>query len=290
MRYRDHALGIDRVDDRGVQGFRGAPQFRSRGNRAAANRDQGSRRRAQPRCGLPELGRAGGRRTRQGPGAKVDIAGGQRDHVDRDLDMDRPGTAALEQPERPGQHPGQLLRGLQRVAETGQFVKHDLLAPKFVQAPLAQAELAAAVDGGNDQHGNRVGQRLAHRGGDVGHAGSGDHEAHAGLAGHPRITVGHESHALFMPRGHVADRRGGEGAVQLDRVHARYAEHGVDAVSLEESDQHFTAARHRSFLSGRRRSFSGLGVMLSRTRARYCGQTATMQTRPAPRRIAGENP
>jgi hypothetical protein len=51
-------------------------------------------------------------------------------------------------------------------------------------------------------------------------------------------------------------------------VYAGDPENGVDAVILEESNQDFTAARHRSFPSDCRRPFSGLDAMLSRTRAR----------------------
>ena len=51
-----------------------------------------------------------------------------------------------------------------------------------------------------------------------------------GLAGDPGIAVGHEAGTLLVPRRDVPDPGRRQAAIELDRVHAGDAEHGVDPV------------------------------------------------------------
>jgi hypothetical protein len=60
----------------------------------------------------------------------------------------------------------------------------------------------------------------------------------------PEITKA-ESRALLVPDEHVPHVRGRQAAIQLQVVHAGYAEHGVDVIGDQEFDE-ITAdiARH----------------------------------------------
>ena len=96
---------------------------------------------------------------------------------------------------------------------------------------------------------------LAHGGDDVGHAGAGDDEAGGRAAGGAGIAVGHEARALLVARGDVADAGVRQAAIELDRVHAGDAEDGVDAVGLQDLDQHLAAGfRHGPLPFSARRS------------------------------------
>ena len=59
--------------------------------------------------------------------------------------------------------------------------------------------------------GLEFGPGLAHGRQDVGEAGAGDGEAHAGLAGGAGIAVGHEARALFVADQHMLDARSAAG-------------------------------------------------------------------------------
>ncbi len=65
-----------------------------------------------------------------------------------------------------------------------------------------------------------------------------------GLAADPGIAVGHEAGTLLVTRRDVPDPCGRQAAVELDRVHARDAEHRVDPVALEHVDESLAAGGH----------------------------------------------
>jgi hypothetical protein len=211
---------------------------------AAAEHDDGPLRVPQ------KVGRTIDRRRRragrpgQRPRIERQMAGLAGDHVDRDLDVHRTRPRAGKQRERAGQDLGQLLCPQQGVAEPGDAGDHVPLRRQLVQPPLAHAQVLGAVDARDDQHRHRLGIGLAHGGQDVGHARPGDDEADAGPAAHPGIAVGHEPRPLLVPRRDVPDPGRRQAAVELDRVHARDAEHRIDAMGLEQLDEHFTAGGH----------------------------------------------
>ena len=105
--------------------------------------------------------------------------------------------------------------------------------------PLSRARGGAR----DDEHRDRVVVGAGDRRRGVREAGAGDQRADAGLARDARVAVGHERRALLVARRDVADLGGREAAVDLERVHARDAEHGVDAVLLEQADDRLAAAR-----------------------------------------------
>ena len=246
MAGRQDALGVDGVDHRQRRAARPAPRPRpppptapppSTISGRSAPRQQ--RRRARDRV----AGRAPGGPGR-GRGCQRQVVAGCGDHVDRDLDVHRPRPRAGEQREGPRQHLGQLARVQHGVAEGGDACHHGLLRAQLVQPALAHRQLLGAVDAGDHQHRDRIAIGLAHRGQDVGHAGAGDDEADARLAADPGIAVGHEAGALLVARRDVPDPGRRQAAIELDRVHARDAEHRVDPVALEQPHQHFAAGGH----------------------------------------------
>ena len=105
-------------------------------------------------------------------------------------------------------------------------------------------------------------------------------KATPGLPRHTRIAVGHEARALLVARRDVADLRARQAAVELDRVHAGNAEHGVDAMGLEQGDQRFADGGHggswRSFPQHRAASGRS-GRPRRRCRAHRPRRSATTQ-------------
>ncbi len=197
---------------------------------------------AQPVGGLRQPGRVGRRaiQLRAGPLSR------RRDRcieqIDGDLDMHRPRARRGEHREGAGQYLGQRGGVEQGMAEARHPGQRLLLAGQFVQPALAAPQGVAAVDAGDHQHRHRVGQRLAHRGGDIGHPRTGDDQADPGLAAGTGVAIGHEPGALFVARGDVADRLTFQAAIQLDGVHAGNAEYGVDGVAFaQQADQQFSA-------------------------------------------------
>ncbi len=108
--------------------------------------------------------------------------------------------------------------------------------------PLPRLALPASDE--SSRSGTEFGPGLADRGRGVGDAGARDRQRHAGPAGRPGIAVGHEAGALLVPGLDVAHgRAGAEPAVEVERVHARDAEDGVDAIGGEQADGRL-AGRH----------------------------------------------
>ncbi len=111
---------------------------------------------------------------------------------------------------------------------------------QFVQYPPALAERGAYRAARDHQQRHRVGIGLGNRREGVRDPGAGDHEGRGGAAAEARVTVGGESGVLFMTHQQVPQPRGFQAAIQLNVVHARNAEHRVDAVGGERLD-HVTA-------------------------------------------------
>jgi hypothetical protein len=103
---------------------------------------------------------------------------------------------------------------------------------------------------------------LPHGGENIGEAGPGDGEAHARLAGGPRIAIGHEACALFVAGQDMANTGAGQGAVHLDVVYAGNAEDRVDAIGFQQADKCFAC---REFGSYAHLWFSRFGEMSLRS-------------------------
>ena len=158
--------------------------------------------------------------------------------------MHRPRPRPAEYREGPCQHLWEGLGIEQGVAEARHAADHLLLAGQLMQPALAAAQGVAAVDAGDHQHWHRVGQRLAHGGGDIGHAGPGDDQAHPGLAAGAGVAVGHEAGALFVARRDVLHAAALEAAVELHGVHAGNSEQGVDPVGIAQQANQQLGAGH----------------------------------------------
>ncbi|MNM94445.1 hypothetical protein D3C81_1068490 [compost metagenome] len=118
------------------------------------------------------------------------------------------------------------------------------LIRQFMQVAMAQAQVFATVAGGNHQHRHRVGIGLAHGGDDVGHARSGDDEAHPGLAAGTGITVRHEPGALLVARADVLQATAVQATVQLDGVHAGNAEDGFNTIAFQQLNERLGTTGH----------------------------------------------
>ena len=92
--------------------------------------------------------------------------------------MHRPRTFALKHRKGAGQHLRQVRGVEQRMAEARDTGHQLLLARQFMQASLTATERIAPVDAGDHEHGNGVGEGLAHGSGDIGHTGPADDQAH----------------------------------------------------------------------------------------------------------------
>ena len=128
------------------------------------------------------------------------------------------------------------------------LLHHAALIGQFVQMAKTLAQRVGRVDAGNHQHRNGIGARLPHCGDGVGQARAGDHEGNAGFAGYAGVAIGHEAGALFVAWRDMADRRAGQAAIELDRMNARNAEYGIDAILLEQADEGFADSGHACVL------------------------------------------
>ena len=164
--------------------------------------------------------------------------------------MHRPRPRASEDRESTRQYRRQLVGAHQRMTERRHVGAQTALRGQLVKASTTHAQLLGVVDARDHQHRNGIAVGLAHRREDIGHAGTGDDEAHAGFAGHPGISVRHESCALFVPRGDVPDARRGQSPIELHGVHTRNAEYGIDAEIFQEPHQKLAARQHGGFPSG----------------------------------------
>ena len=230
-------------DDRSREPFGQAAQGALRMSGTAAGKDQ----RSLGRCGK---GCRGSdciliRRCRRRPGWQGFLrAGGLAQHIERNLDVDRPAATVREPPECPIDRRRQLLRGLDALGLQRKRCNQSLLVGQLMQIAEALAECFAPVDARDDQHRHRLGARLGHCGQRVGQPGAGDDEDDPRLAAHPRIAVGHERCALLVARCDMADGRAGEPAIELDRMNAGDPEHHLDTTRFEQRDQGLAGGRH----------------------------------------------
>ncbi len=148
--------------------------------------------------------------------------------------MHRAGTRRGKQREGSAKRCGQLIRQFDTLGRQRHLFHHAALVGQFVQMAKTLAECAGRVDARDDQHGHGIGARLPHCGNGIGQPRPGDDEGDAGLAGYAGVAVGHEARALLVTRRDMADFRARQPAIEFHGVHARDAEHGVDAVLLEQ--------------------------------------------------------
>ena len=154
-------------------------------------------------------------------------------HVQRNLDVHGTRTRRLKHRKRPGQHRRQFSRRHQRVGKSRDACDQRTLGRQFMQLAATATQLTARLHAGNHQHRDRVRVGLTHRRGDIGHAGTGDDEADAGLAPGACVTVGHEACTLLVARGDVGNRRTRKPSVELDRVDARNPEDPLHPVAFQ---------------------------------------------------------
>ncbi len=239
----EQAAAVRRGDHRRVEAFGQRPQRGVGMAGAAAGEDQRPPRARKHRRGLFQ-------RACLGDGCWAGRCDGpqfgrrQGHDVERDLDMHWPRSSRCQQREGPLHGRLQLGRILDAFRRQRHRRHQAALVGQFVQEAQPLAQRRPLVDAGDDQNRRGIGARLGHGGDGIGQARSGDDEGDAGPAAGARVTVGHEGGALLVARRHVADRRRGEAAVELDRVHARDAEDGVDAMGFEQGDQRFADGGH----------------------------------------------
>ena len=126
-------------------------------------------------------------------------------NIQGNFNVHRPGSFAGEHSEGTSQKLGQFVHAQQCVAEHRHAADCGALVRHLVQSAFSQAQLAAAVHRGNDQHRNGIGQGLAHSSGDIGHTRSSDDKAYAGFATGPCVAVGHKARALLVARCDVSN-------------------------------------------------------------------------------------
>ncbi len=153
---------------------------------------------------------------------------------------------------RPAPSGGHLLEGASHLGGGDRGILHPVcmldegaqggeLVGHFVQVPVALAEEVARGLAGQAQHRLVAPVGREGRGAGVEDARTRHHREGRRTACGARVTEGHVSARLLVPRSdhpHVGTMEGVEQAVDLG---ARQAEHRVDAVSLEAVDQGFAA-------------------------------------------------
>ena len=241
MTARQQAFRVDRQRHRRLQAFGQRAQFGGCLDGPATGQDQRAPRASEQAGGLVEGGRRASWLRGKHRRAGCHAANRRDDHVERNFDVNRSWPLAPEHRERAGQHLRQFVRIQQRVGERGEPGEYAVLRRQFVQAASAVAQLVRGVDAGDHEHRDRIGVGLRHRGRDIRHARPGDDEAHAGLAGNARITVGHETCALLVAWRDVTQCRRREPTIQLDGMDAGNAEHQFDAVVFKQPHECFAA-------------------------------------------------
>ncbi len=249
---REQAATVHRHDRGRVKTFGQRPQ-RLRGPAGpAAGQDHGPLgTRQSPRClvqGTCRWMREGRRRTPRRHVRRRNLV----PQIERDLDVNRTRALAVEHSEGLLEHGRQVGQGMQRLAEGTDTGGQRLLVGQFVQLAQAAAEVTAVRDARDHQHGDGLGIRLRHRGRDIGQPRSGDDEAHARLAGHAGVGIGHEPRALLVARRDVLDRAVGQAVVEGDGMNAGDAEYALDAERFQQPDDPGTGAgcfsHHNTFL------------------------------------------
>ncbi len=118
-------------------------------------------------------------------------------------------------------------------------VKRPLLLDEL-DAAAAHPALGDAGPLAAEEDHRRVLDECAHHGaGDVGDAGAERADAQAGLAGHPRGRLRHESGAQFVVRRHDRPAAGVGLGEHVHEVRIRNAEQCVDTLGLEEVENAF---------------------------------------------------
>ena len=110
-----------------------------------------------------------------------------------------------------------------------------------MQAPAPLAQIVAAVDAAQHEHGHGIGIGLSDRRASVHHAGSGNEDTDPRFAGRASVSVRHEPCALFMAHADMANAAAGEPLVEVQGMHARNPEHGVDTVGFQKGDGRLAA-------------------------------------------------
>ncbi len=235
------ALGVDGQADRRAETLGDRGGLVARGHGAAAEQEHRVLGRGQQLDRALHERRVGERLL---PACRQSLRGcaGQVEHVDRDADVHGPRAPRLEDLEGPGERLGQV-RGVADVDRLGGDRGHErALVGKIVQSAVPAAVVTAGRRAGEHEQRDRVVVGTGDRRGGVREAGAGDQGADARLAGDARVAVCHERCALLVTRRDVADLGGREAPVDLQRMHPRDAEHGVDVVLLEQTDDCLAAA------------------------------------------------
>lgn len=124
----------------------------------------------------------------------------------------------------------------------GKRPRHGRLVREFVQISPSSSVPDRGNGAGYDQHRDGIGVGLSDCRGRVRDSRPGDEDAYAGSSGNPRIAVGHEGGALFVPGEYVGDVRPGQSSVELQRMNAGNAEDEIDAVGGQQINERFAAA------------------------------------------------
>ncbi len=242
MAVGQQSLGVHRHADGRAQALRHGGRLGARPDRAAAEQQHRAfgtgeqLDRALHERGVGDGSRAARRQALERPC-------GQIEHVDRDADVHGSRPARLEDLERPCERLGQIGR-IADVDRLGRDRRHErALVGQVVQRAVPAAVVARGRGARDDEHRDRVVVGAGDRRRRVGETGARDQHAYAGLARDARVAVGHERRALLVARRDVTDVGGGEAAVDLERVDARDAEHGVDVVLLQQAHDRLSAAR-----------------------------------------------
>ena len=168
-----------------------------------------------------------------------------RQHVERYLEVDRARAAVFEFGEQRLEHWCQLRWVVQLFGAQRDLPTQRQLVRQLVKMTQTLAQVATLVHARHDQHGDAVGPGLGHCRDDVCYPWAGDDKRNADLAARTGVAVGHEPCALFVARCHVADGAVAEPSIQVDGMHAGYAENGRHPLGLQVGDDPFADAQVR---------------------------------------------
>ena len=162
--------------------------------------------------------------------------------VDGQGDMNRPGAAASQPGEAGLDEVRQILRDGGRAAEGGESAHGLRLVGQLVDMTFRNARGRRAAHAGDDQHGDRIGKGLGDGRRGIQQARTRNEEAYPRPARSPGIAVRHESRALLVARLDMTDAATRQAAIELQRMGPRDAEHGIDAMLLQQPHEAFAAA------------------------------------------------
>ena len=163
--------------------------------------------------------------------------------VPRHLQRHRAGAAGQHLLEGTRGQIGGLARVLDALGPFQQAAQRGELVRQFVQLAAAAADHHAGHLAGQAQHRRVHAPGGGERGGGVEHAGTRHHGIGGRAAGGAGVAERHVGRGLLVPRIDQAQAVGGarEGVEQTVGLHARQAEHGVDAVPQQAVDDGFSA-------------------------------------------------